>query len=97
MCVLTIVFCSDCPKLQRPKDVEKLQEHCMEVLSEYCHARFPDQKLRFSKILLRLSAVRSITTETRDYIVQHHQHSSVQVDPLVLEMLGVAPAEGHPQ
>ena len=86
----------DCPKLLDAKKIEQLQEQCMETLDEYCRSRFPEQKLRFSKILLRLSAVRSITTETRDYIIQHRQHSNVQVDSFVLEMLGVEVADEPP-
>ena len=80
---------TDCQKLRNPQIVESLQEQCMELLNEYCRARFPEQKLRFSKILFRLSAVRSITTETRDCLIR--QKSQLQgegkIDSFVLEML----------
>lgn len=86
VCVCHAVI--DCPRLVNRHQVERLQEQCMEMLAEYCRARFPQQKLRFSKILLRLSAVRSITTETRDYLVQRKAKGNISIDSFVLEMLG---------
>ncbi|XP_065185648.1 retinoic acid receptor RXR-beta-A-like isoform X2 [Sycon ciliatum] len=83
-----VLFNPDCPKILQRTRVERIQEQCMEMLGEYCRARFPTQKLRFSKILLRLSAVRSITTETRDYLVQRKSQGNINIDSFVLEMLG---------
>ncbi|KIH45008.1 hypothetical protein ANCDUO_24957 [Ancylostoma duodenale] len=55
---------ADTPSLQEPMKVEAIQEKIQASLDEYCRTQKAHQPCRFGRILLRLPALRTLSSST---------------------------------
>lgn len=56
-----LIFFSDACGLSDVAHIESLQEKSQCALEEYCRSQYPNQPIRFGKLLLRLPSLRMVS------------------------------------
>ena len=64
----------------------QLQQDTLVSLESYIGEHYASQVSRLGKILLRLPALRDITTEVHSYLMEHNSSGISKIDPFLLDM-----------
>ena len=64
----------------------QLQQDTLVSLENYIVEHYATQVSRLGKILLRLPALRDITTEVHDYLMKQSSSGQSKIDPFLLDM-----------
>ncbi|KAI7691161.1 Steroid receptor seven-up, isoforms B/C [Sarcoptes scabiei] len=67
--------------------VENLQEKSQCALEEYCRNRYPNQSIRFGKLLLRLPSLRSVSSHVIEQLFFVRLVGKTPIETLIRDML----------
>lgn len=87
-CINAIVLTyPDAPGLKDKVKILAMQGKVLESLRRYTATRYPDDPRRYSKILLRLPSLRSVSAKAAERFLSLSLDGSLQLNSLVLDMI----------
>lgn len=72
--------------LRSASEVELLQDQAQSMLGEHDNQNYPDQQVRFGKLLITLSILKSITTKAIEQIFFRGTLDSIPMERLLSDM-----------
>nr|XP_027197062.1 steroid receptor seven-up, isoforms B/C-like [Dermatophagoides pteronyssinus] len=82
-----VLFTTDACGLQDGGHIESLQEKSQCALEEYCRIHYPNQPIRFGKLLLRLPSLRSVSSHVIEQLFFVRLVGKTPIETLIRDML----------
>ena len=67
--------------------IEQLQEKSQCALEEYCRSQYPNQPMRFGKLLLRLPSLRTVSSSVIEQLFFVRLVGKTPIETLIRDML----------
>lgn len=77
---------TDLRGLRAPHLVERLQDQAQSMLGEYCRSHYPDQQVRFGKLLLMLPSLRSVGPKMIEDLFFRGTLDNVPIERMLCDM-----------
>ncbi|OWF55407.1 vitamin D3 receptor-like isoform X2 [Mizuhopecten yessoensis] len=81
--IMLSLFSSDRPGLEETHKIEEIQECYAQILQAYVGARFPDEKILFAKVIMKLTDLRDINELHTKMLLKMKVES---IEPLLVEI-----------
>ncbi|XP_066923676.1 nuclear receptor subfamily 2 group F member 1-B-like isoform X2 [Clytia hemisphaerica] len=81
------IFTPDAPGLSDPQYIENLQEKTQCALEDYTRTQYPNQPIRFGKLLLRLPSIRTISPTVIEQLFFVRLVGKTPIETLIRDML----------
>lgn len=78
---------TDACGLQDGGHIESIQEKSQCALEEYCRTNYPNQPIRFGKLLLRLPSLRSVSSHVIEQLFFVRLVGKTPIETLIRDML----------
>lgn len=85
--VLSVGSCTDACGLSDVSHIEGLQEKSQCALEEYVRSQYPNQPTRFGKLLLRLPALRMVSSSVIEQLFFVRLVGKTPIETLIRDML----------
>ena len=85
---------SDAPSLTDVQTIEQLQEKSQCALEEYCRTQYPNQPMRFGKLLLRLPSLRTVSSAVIEQLFFVRLVGKTPIETLIRDMIMSGPQSG---
>merc|ERR1719195_2558368 len=82
-----VLFSTDAPSLTDVQTIEQLQEKSQCALEEYCRTQYPNQPIRFGKLLLRLPSLRTVSSAVIEQLFFVRLVGKTPIETLIRDML----------
>ncbi|XP_075591815.1 uncharacterized protein LOC124500598 [Dermatophagoides farinae] len=82
-----VLFTTDACGLQDGGHIESIQEKSQCALEEYCRTNYPNQPIRFGKLLLRLPSLRSVSSHVIEQLFFVRLVGKTPIETLIRDML----------
>ncbi|KAK7571243.1 hypothetical protein V9T40_014847 [Parthenolecanium corni] len=73
--------------LSNVSHIESLQEKSQCALEEYCRTQYPNQPIRFGKLLLRLPSLRTVSSQVIEQLFFVRLVGKTPIETLIRDML----------
>ena len=84
---ISLAFFPDAPGLSDPSHIDNLQEKSVLALEEYIKSQYPSQMNRFGKLLLRLPALKLVSSHVIKEIFFARLVGKTPIESLIRDML----------
>ena len=84
----------DAPSLTDVQTIEQLQEKSQCALEEYCRTQYPNQPMRFGKLLLRLPSLRTVSSAVIEQLFFVRLVGKTPIETLIRDMIMSGPQSG---
>ncbi|XP_031548740.1 nuclear receptor subfamily 2 group E member 1-like [Actinia tenebrosa] len=81
-----VLFKPDLRGLRAPHLVERLQDQAQSMLGEYCRSHYPDQQVRFGKLLLMLPSLRAVGPKMIEDLFFRGTLDNVPIERMLCDM-----------
>ncbi|CAI6364701.1 unnamed protein product [Macrosiphum euphorbiae] len=82
-----VLFTTDACGLSDVAHIESLQEKSQCALEEYCRTQYPNQPIRFGKLLLRLPSLRTVSSQVIEQLFFVRLVGKTPIETLIRDML----------
>ncbi|XP_065224638.1 steroid receptor seven-up, isoforms B/C isoform X6 [Planococcus citri] len=82
-----VLFTTDACGLSDVGHIESLQEKSQCALEEYCRTQYPNQPIRFGKLLLRLPSLRTVSSQVIEQLFFVRLVGKTPIETLIRDML----------
>lgn len=82
-----VLFTTDACGLSDVNHIESLQEKSQCALEEYCRTQYPNQPIRFGKLLLRLPSLRTVSSQVIEQLFFVRLVGKTPIETLIRDML----------
>merc|ERR1719211_459842 len=82
-----VLFTTDACGLSESQTIEQLQEKSQCALEEYCRTQYPNQPMRFGKLLLRLPSLRTVSSTVIEQLFFVRLVGKTPIETLIRDML----------
>ncbi|XP_046679639.1 steroid receptor seven-up, isoforms B/C isoform X1 [Homalodisca vitripennis] len=82
-----VLFTTDACGLSDVSHIESLQEKSQCALEEYCRTQYPNQPIRFGKLLLRLPSLRTVSSQVIEQLFFVRLVGKTPIETLIRDML----------
>jgi len=89
-----VLFTTDAPSLTDVQTIEQLQEKSQCALEEYCRTQYPNQPMRFGKLLLRLPSLRTVSSAVIEQLFFVRLVGKTPIETLIRDMIMSGPQSG---
>ncbi|EDO32715.1 predicted protein, partial [Nematostella vectensis] len=72
--------------LRAPQLVERLQDQAQSMLGEYCRSQYPDQQVRFGKLLLMLPSLKTVSPKMIEDLFFRGTLDNVPIERMLCDM-----------
>merc|ERR1712122_12954 len=83
----SIFLITDAPSLTDVQTIEQLQEKSQCALEEYCRTQYPNQPMRFGKLLLRLPSLRTVSSAVIEQLFFVRLVGKTPIETLIRDMV----------
>lgn len=83
---------TDAPSLTDVQTIEQLQEKSQCALEEYCRTQYPNQPMRFGKLLLRLPSLRTVSSAVIEQLFFVRLVGKTPIETLIRDMIMSGPS-----
>merc|ERR1719189_2059737 len=87
-----VLFTTDAPSLTDVQTIEQLQEKSQCALEEYCRTQYPNQPIRFGKLLLRLPSLRTVSPAVIEQLFFVRLVGKTPIETLIRDMIMSGPS-----
>jgi len=87
-----VLFSTDAPSLTDVQTIEQLQEKSQCALEEYCRTQYPNQPIRFGKLLLRLPSLRTVSPAVIEQLFFVRLVGKTPIETLIRDMIMSGPS-----
>ncbi|XP_032227969.1 nuclear receptor subfamily 2 group E member 1 [Nematostella vectensis] len=81
-----VLFKPDLRGLRAPQLVERLQDQAQSMLGEYCRSQYPDQQVRFGKLLLMLPSLKTVSPKMIEDLFFRGTLDNVPIERMLCDM-----------
>ena len=90
----SIFLITDAPSLTDVQTIGQLQEKSQCALEEYCRTQYPNQPMRFGKLLLRLPSLRTVSSAVIEQLFFVRLVGKTPIETLIRDMIMSGPQSG---